>query len=287
MPVYTSADDLSIVLSGGSSNINPNNSIGGDPSATPILNNALNNLFDDVTADESREGHEDYRCIYIFNDGETAIYSFKIWISNDFDGGATMELGIEDRNETQRITISGGNISGGYFNIHIKNKVIESHWMADLGQWATILQNDLLLLTEDGRPMFRDVSVIAQNAGAGTVIFDIRFNGLDAKKNHPKFEVPSSENFLEPLGVITVVSTTPQEGAPIATIAPELPIDTTPPGGVNFFTPTELSPITLPKLEPNEGFPLWIKRIIPPETTAKESDGFILRMKAESLEPTI
>ena len=95
----TNANDISVVLSGGTTNINVNNSLGGNPSSSPITNNVLNNLFDDVAPKETEIGHEDYRCIYFFNDGSTPIFLINVWITSDFIGGATVELGIEQVNE--------------------------------------------------------------------------------------------------------------------------------------------------------------------------------------------
>ena len=78
---------------------------------------------------------------------------------------------------------------------------------------------------------------------------------------------------------------TPSEGSPINTIAPEINVEVTPPGGVGFFAASELSPIELPKLAPDEGFPLWIKRVTEAGVEAKERDGFKLRFSAQSMEP--
>lgn len=282
MPL-TSADDISLVLSGGTVNLNPNASLGGEPSSNPITSAVLNNLFADISSDQSTDGYEDYRCIYMFNDGQTSVYSIEVWISSDDDDGSTMEIGIEDQNENQRITISGAALTGGSLTLSYKGKTFTTNRNSDLGVWATDIQTKILAMTDDDdKKFFNSVSVIAQNAGASTVIFDIIFSGIDAKRNWDKFNVET--NSLSPSGV-NVLITTPKEGAPINTIASEINLETTPPGGVGFFAASEISPITIPVLHPNEGFPLWIKRTTPPGTLAKENDGFILSFKAESLAP--
>lgn len=278
--MLTSGDDITIVLSGGASNLNPNNSLGGDPSSNPITDNVINNLFSDVSTTESANGLEDYRCIYIFNDGETAVYNFSTWIQ-DFSEGSVMEIGIENRNEAQRITLSGGSITGGSFTISFKGHDIISEYNSDLSVWASSLETSISELS-DGQRFFNDVSVIAQNIGS-TIIFDIAFGGLDAKRNFDKFEL--QENALIPLSTIDIFVTTPQEGSPINTIASEINVATTPPGGVSFVAATEIEPIVLPVINPNEGFPLWIKRTVEAGVGAVEGDGLKLKFRAESLPP--
>ncbi|RKX83314.1 MAG: hypothetical protein DRP70_14960 [Spirochaetes bacterium] len=63
-------------LTGGSSNIDPNSSLGGAKSTDSgaIINTAntnLNNLFDNISKLENSEGTVDYRCIMIENDTGT------------------------------------------------------------------------------------------------------------------------------------------------------------------------------------------------------------------------
>jgi hypothetical protein len=283
MPL-TSATDISLVLSGGTVNLNPNNSLGGDPSSTPIIDNSLNNLFSDITSDQSDSGYEDYRCVYFFNDGQTPVYSVKLWIDTDAPDGSTMELGIEEHDEVQRITVSGGVVTGGSFTLSYKGKTFSSPYNTDLGVWATNVKSGVLGLTDDDNaPFFSSVSVTAQNAGSFTIIFDINFTDMDGKRNLDGFTV--AENNLTSSGSVNITITTPQEGGPVNTIAPEINLETTPPGGVLFFAPDETSPIEIPVLKPSEGFPLWVKRTTPTGTEAKENDGFILAFRAESLAP--
>lgn len=285
----TTADDISIVLSGGSANINPNNSLGGDPSSAPIVSASLNNLFDDVSAEESEEGHEDYRCIYIFNDGDTPIYSVKVYIDSDEEDGAAMEVGVESRNEVQRITISGG-VSGGSLTLQYNGVQFTTEYNSDLSEWAAALQETLQELEIDEEIVFKQVAVTAQNGSNGTVIFDIKWTGSDGYRNFDKFEAVVDDeendigNQLEPEGDISVGISVTSEGAPVNTIASEITLDTTPPGGVTFSAATIDSPLTIPRLDPEEGFPLWIKRTVAVGTEAKETDGCTLAISAQSLE---
>lgn len=278
----TNANDISIVLSGGTTNINVNNSLGGDPSASPIVNNVLNNLFDDVSPEETDEGHEDYRCIYFFNDGDTPIFLVNLWIVSDFLGGATVEIGVEQVDEIQRITLDTFAATGGSFTLSFDGIEFVSNFNADLGIWATTLQDTLNALLKDGEKRLSGVVVNAQPVSATRIIFDVNFNGSDGSKNQPKFVLVSDD--LTPAAVDILISA-PQEGAPVNTIAPEIGIETTPPGGVGFFAPTQQSPIAIPRLNPEDGFPLWVKRATEEGSDPKEDDGFVLRFAAETLEP--
>lgn len=278
----TSADQISIVLSGGSVNLDPANSLGGEPSGAPILSGVLNNLFDDVSPDQAEIGHEDYRCIYFFNDGETAIYQIKIYITSDDPSGATMEIGIVESNESQRIQISGNVLTSGSMILSYDGVEFESTYNSDLGVWAINLQNTLNSLMNGNEQLLQEVVVNASTAGPDTIIFDVTFAGIDGKKDHPQITYVS--NSFTPS--VSIITQTNQQGAPINTIAPDIGIETTPPGGVLFYSPDETSPITLPTLKPEDGFPLWIKRVITSNTTAVANDGFVLRFYAESLGST-
>lgn len=275
----TTANDISIVLSGGTTNINVDNSIGGDPSSSPITNNTLNNLFSDVTSEQTSSGHEDYRCVYIFNDGQTTIYSVKVLIKSNSIGD-TIQLGISKSNESQRITINGGEITGGDFTLSYKTFNFVVSYNSDLSIWGESIQSGLRnLMDSSGDLIFDSPTVIAQVAGLNVFIFDIYFSGLDSSKNLDKLQVVN--NSLMSSSSINILVSTPSEGSPINTIASEINVSTTPPGGVLFSG----SSVNLPMLKPNDGFPLWFKRTIPAGTLAQQNDGFKLAITAESLKP--
>lgn len=281
----TNAEDISVVLSGGSTNLNPNGSLGGEPSLSPVLTGTLNNLFSDITAEQALDGYEDYRCMYVFNDGDTTIYNVKVWISDDPSDGSTMAMGIAGVDEVQRITINGGVVTGSSVTFSYLGTTFDSDFDPDLAAWAAALEESLANLEDDdSQRFFKDVIVLGQTAANNTIIFDIKWQGLDAKRNFAKLEKISND--LTPLGIIECIVTVPQDGNPINTIAPEINVSTTPPGGVTFLVPTSTSPITLPRLDPDEGFPLWVRRTTDAETIAKENDGFSLRLSANSLEPS-
>lgn len=60
--------DLKIYLSGGATNTDPNDSLGGVISSTELVDNTLHNLFAKVSAAEALAGSTKYRGIYIKNE---------------------------------------------------------------------------------------------------------------------------------------------------------------------------------------------------------------------------
>lgn len=79
MPITNA--NLKKLLTGGAANSDPNSSIGGVVSTTELVNNAKNNLFDKVSAQEAEDGLKDYRCEALMNDHGTLTYkSVKVWI---------------------------------------------------------------------------------------------------------------------------------------------------------------------------------------------------------------
>ena len=277
----TTGTDITLVLSGGTSNISIDNSLGGDPSATPITDDIFNNLFADVTSDQSASGYQNYKCIYVFNDGDTTIYNIALWLDNITNSGSTIAIGVNSSNESQRITISGATVNGGSFTLTYDGQPLISDYNVDLGAWATSLKNSILNLKDASSNLFfNDVNVVAQTVGS-TIIFDIFFVNKDAQRNFDKF-ILSSNNITPPVNII--ISTT-QSGAPINTLASQINLTTTPPGGIGFYIASQTSPIVLPYLKPGEGFPLWIQRTTAAGTIAQERDAFTLKVQADSLGP--
>ena len=280
--MLTTASNISFVLSGGASNINPNNSLGGDPSSTSINGGLLNNLFDDVASYESENGNEDYRCIYVFNDGETTVWDMKLWADSITEGNVQIKLGIESSNEKQRITIIGA--TGGILELQYKDRSFSSDYNSNTTVWASNIETSISNVTVSDvstEKIFKKVSVEGRNLGSDKLIFDITWSGKDGKRNFDNIEIIGSELVLEPNGSVLV--TVEQQGSPINTLANET-IETSPPGGVVFFDTNETSPIVIARLDPSDGFPIWIKRIIPSQTVASVEDKFTIQMVAQSLE---
>lgn len=276
--MVTQATDIAIVLSGGATNVYPDNSIGGEPSATPIVNERVNNLFNDITASEAQAGGEDYRCFYIFNDGDTTIYNVNSWILQKMPGDSVIQVGIKNYDEMQRIIINGVPTLG---SLTLSYESIDFYWafQTDLTLWALDLQNTInRLVDNDGNHLLRQVVVIARDMG-GVYVFDINFQGQDGSKSHDLIALVANN-----LGVDVVINRQ-QAGSPVNTIAELVVTQNTAPIYVGFYVAAEHSPITIPKLQPTEGFPIWVRRIWPEETESLELDNFHFRIQAASLDP--
>lgn len=279
----TKASDISIVLSGGSSNLDPKLSLGGEPSSNIVVNNRLNNLFDDTSTENSGDIFEDYRCIYVFNDGGTPIYNVKLWITEEQEGGGNIELGIKDSSEIQRITISPIPTTGS-MNLSYDGVNFVSNANSNIITWAQSLQDSLNSLENEYR-LLREVSVTVEQLN-DEIIFDIDFSGdlgglgHDDKKDHPLIN-HISNTFVDSEVSINVIT----NGSPLNAIAELIENKFIPPSGVGFYKPTENSPITFPRILPTEGFALWCKRLIPDNIPAVQNDGFIFRIRANSIDP--
>lgn len=91
MPV--SSIQLQFFLSGGSGNSNPNASIGGGISNTPVIG-TLNNLFSDLSSSEATSGKTDYRCLYIKNASVSdSLYMAEVYVYSQSSGGSYVQIG--------------------------------------------------------------------------------------------------------------------------------------------------------------------------------------------------
>jgi hypothetical protein len=80
--------DIVYRLSGGAANANVNLSLGGAMSSVAIVDNTLNNLWDDVSGDEGSAGDTEYRCFYVLNNhGTLTLQNAVIWISSNTSSG--------------------------------------------------------------------------------------------------------------------------------------------------------------------------------------------------------
>ena len=274
------AEQIALVLSGGSGNNDPNASLGGQPSAYPMTSGLLNNLFNDVTAEETINGIEEYRCLYVFNDGDDTVYNIKVWIDSQTDGGSDIELGSTEQDEVQRITIRGA-LSAGTLTLSYASKSFTTNFDPSMTTWAQNIQVSMNgLLDDDGQPILNGVTVTGQTSGTNR-FFDISYTGVDGKRDHPMIVIVSNDLSPSP----TVQASLLLQGSPINTVAPSVDVSTTPPGGVTFFVPTQDQPINVLRLGKNEGFPFWVKRTTQAGTTALNRDAFIMKIRIESLNP--
>lgn len=244
--------DFTLVLSGGSTNVIANNSIGGNPSSESV-SDEVGNLFGDLTTEQLSAGTEDYRCIYIFNDGDAVAYSVTVFIVSEITGGSEIFIGIPNpTNEIQRINITNGTlVTGGFFNISYNGFSIQTAWDADEFVWSQNLKNSLMSLSDI------DSVVVTPIISANDIIFEINFNGLGSNKSHDLLEI--TQNGLTGVSTDFIISRV-FSGSPINTIAAEIGFSTNPPGNVTFSKATSETPIEVGTLLSGEGFPLWFKR---------------------------
>ncbi len=104
MPIAST--DIDFHLSGGAANSDVDASLGGAISSTQITDATLNNLFDDVSSDESSAGDTEYRCIYVKNNhGSLTLQNAVIWIDTDTpstDSDVDIGLGTSAINGTEQ-----------------------------------------------------------------------------------------------------------------------------------------------------------------------------------------
>lgn len=62
----------------------PNASLGGIRTSTAIVTDTSQNLFDNVSGAESRDGRTEYRCIFVYNSNSSStLTNARIWISQN------------------------------------------------------------------------------------------------------------------------------------------------------------------------------------------------------------
>lgn len=80
----------------GGAQANPNNSLGKYSSTTDLVDNSLNNLYDNVSGGESAAGMTDYRCLALYNSHATLTWEgVTIWLESDVAGGGTVRMGLD------------------------------------------------------------------------------------------------------------------------------------------------------------------------------------------------
>ncbi len=95
MPIVSG--DIKYYLSGGAGNSDPNAALGGAISSTEVSGTALNNIFDNVSGDESGPGDTEYRGIYVKNThGSLTLQAAKLWLESEVGSGATISIALAD-----------------------------------------------------------------------------------------------------------------------------------------------------------------------------------------------
>lgn len=78
------AASIAFRLSGGSANSDHNASLGGVMSSVAVV---ADTIFDVVTASEASSGDTEYRCIYVYNNGDKPLTNVRLWVSDEPTAG--------------------------------------------------------------------------------------------------------------------------------------------------------------------------------------------------------
>ena len=90
---------IELRLTGGSTNTDPDASLGGVMSSEVVSVTALNNIFDNIDPTEAGTGDTEYRFIDVYNSGDEAATSVEIYISSQTSSTDTsLELGQDATN---------------------------------------------------------------------------------------------------------------------------------------------------------------------------------------------
>jgi len=276
MPVV--ASDIKYLYSGGSTNTNPNASLGGPPSIYQVANNLL---FDNVTSQQASSGATDYRCLYITNDNATYnFYNPAIYIAFDTAGGANVQIGFEIANDRQYVNITrystttGGTVTLTYTDTSSHNFTFA--WSASASTFASNFQSAINALG-----YLEDVTVTASyNPSSDVLTFEVNFVGTAGARYHEVLAL--NANSLTYTGLspnISIVKSV--DGSPINAETVSIDVETTPPTNVVFIS----EDYSFSSLRALDIIPVWIKRTTPVNQAAMDSDGFTLRIRGDAVIP--
>jgi len=269
-----SGNDIVYTLSGGSGNSNPNNSLGGGPSSTPIVSNRL---FSDITNDEAIAGKIDYRCFYVANNNvEDTFFDSELMIFEEIVGGSDISFGVSATNDVQQIIVSSSNAqppNGGSFTISHEQENVVINWNLNISTIAQNIQDSLNYLNH-----LSDVVVVAQQSVLTNyvAVFTVTFAGKDGKRNQELFDLVS--NNLLGTGTYSITFSKVVEGSPINMEAQTIPFETTTPFGVVFGTST----VQVGDLRSGDLFPVWVRRTTPEQADPLENDGVVFRLTGKA-----
>lgn len=284
---YIASGDISINLSGGSTNTSSEASLGGEPSVYPI---SAERLFPDVSTDQTTSGFEDYRCVYVSNNSpDGTLYQAVLFTEYKADSDVIINLGFIEINERQTITISGINkITDGSFTIAYSDyeggTSLEVDWDPDVSIWASNLQAALRSIER-----LKDVTVSA-SVSTNTVIFEINFVGYSQKRHHDLIQEVSNDLVLDSPqpseGIISISRNV--AGSPINSIAEEIDLPTTTPFGVSFQSyDSRSNSYQIEELRPGDVLPVWIRRTVPVNSRGLENDGVSIKIEGKALKQSI
>ncbi len=264
------ASKVSFVYSGGGSNIFPEKSLGGSPSAFPIQL-GLNNLFDDSFSSGILR-QNDYCCFYVFNDNDSTYRDAVIWVESQTDGGADIQLGLRTAVEKQKIIIEAIAVTGGSLTMDVGGCEFTFSYSSDITVWASNLKSALITSCS-----LTNADVVGSTFDSGPTelfIFEITFDTTNSA--YDLIEFVSST--LTGSGILTPAIQRIVAGGPINEIAAAIGNKNTIPAGVSFGLTNRSMPTSVGTLKSNEGFPVWVKRTIPTDAVKTTPDGFIFKI---------
>lgn len=273
-----SNSDITFTFSGGGTNTDPDKSLGGDPSVQPIIGKRL---FNDVSEDQTKNGVTDFRCLYVHNESNIdTLFEASILVAYTVPGDVTVQLGFDFENERQNLTVTNATLlSGGSMTLtysDLSNQYdITVNFNASLSVWTTNLQTELRTI-----PNLGDVIVSGSFSGSDAV-FEIDFIGDSASRYHEAIVLKTGGNNLLPAATATISIVKSVNGSPINRIADEIDVSTTTPTNISFSALSQL----VGDIRPLDSIPVWVKRIVPPNTEAIENDGFTLRILGSAIAP--
>ena len=266
-------NDILFLYSGGTTNSNPDLSLGGEISAyeVPI---SINNLFPDADENQQLTGFTDYKCFYVYNSSETdEISNVQVYIDDVRDNPVQVSLGLRLTNDVQRITISGVVVSGDVtFAVGTKT-TSPINYTGNPETFGIEIQNALNSL--EG---ISGVTVLTSYTNTFQR-HQVTFTGTLSNRLVDTITVVSNN-------LITDVSINPaiqiskiSAGGPINSTTVTVGSATTRPRGITFYQTSRSIKKTIGTLQPLEYFAVWIRRIVPAGALPSALSGANFKMK--------
>ena len=258
--------DVLFVYSGGASNNNPLRSLGGIVSLHQIQG-SINNLFPNITDDQSENGYIDYRCFYLKNNALTnTFYGATAWVE-EVSGGSSVLLGISAITDQQKVAINGP-IGGGSLTLSYEGTNFVVNYDPDSAVWAQNFEDAMNALSN-----LSGVSIVATPTGQDE-LFNITFGGDNVNRLQGLLVLEA--NNLIPANAVTITKYI--AGGPINTQAPIIATPATVPANVTFASYTTAVPLTVGTILPGDATPFWIKRTTAAGVSPMRNDGFGFRL---------
>lgn len=264
--------DVQFFHSGGTLNNDPEADLGGAIS-TVQLSSGINNLFDTLSPSDSLNGRIDYRCFYILNNNSTDILrNVKLWIDSQKASGSYIEIGVQQNNEVQEISIDGTPNEDETLVLNIEGTDFTTTYNPNLSFWKEDFQNQIR--TVNG---LNDV-IVELSGTVPSVVFTINFLGQATNKRFGLITVVTNN-----LTGTTINITEEIAGNPVNATASIIPTKLYAPTNVKFEFRGFGNPIKIGNLAPNDSFAVWAKRVVPSNTFKKTNDNFILGLSGGSV----